>query len=210
MSGKKLIPHCYITKISFFSESSASINILSQEGLIRVIALSFTKKYDYDLSYCLRSLCSVEVIDSSQNLYLSRLSFEKPFEIPGHRLYLLLFIRDLTDYLAVQYFSTKIFNAYNRFFDLLEKHSDEDYYYYALISYQLLFMELAGLGSASVQLRTLFTDNVLSLQEIENFYLKKLTFSSFMKIQNMIDSFLEQDLGYVRPRDYFSIWSKVV
>lgn len=210
MSIKKQISNCIITKVSLFSESSSSLNLLSHSGIHRVIALSFTKRYDYDLSDLYCSSYEVHVTESSSSLYLNQLIKNKTYNISKRRLYLLLFIRSVADYFSAQYFSSKIYLGYIRFLELLADHDDEKYYYYALISYQLLLLDLSGLGSASTQLRSLFADDLLSLEEIEDFHFRKLSFQSFLKIQNTIDNLFEQELGYIRPRDYFSLWSQII
>ena len=207
---KKEINHCIITKVSFFSESSASLNILLDSGLHRVIALSFTKKYNYDLSDLYCSSYVINITESASSLYLSQLNKIKTYDIPQHRLYLLLFIRSLVDYFSEQHFSSKIYLGYIRFLELLSDHDDEEYYYYALASYQLLLLDISGLGSASLQLRSLFADDLLTLEEIKDFHYKRLSFQSFLKIQSTIDKLFEQQLGYIRPKDYFSLWLKVI
>lgn len=210
MNKEDSLSDCYITKVSFFSESSASIHIIREDGFKRVLALSFVKKHNYDLSVLTRSICALIVRSTAKGSYLSRLEVVHTYLISSQRLYLMLYVRDIIDFFAQEHFSYKIFAAYTRFLKLLSSHESDQYFYYALTSFQLMLLQVAGLGSAGDQIRQCYIEGILSLDEVESFNHKVLSKRSFLKIQEYLEDVFEQHIGYSRPKGYFKSWSPVI
>lgn len=206
MSNTLVFDRCFLTKVSFFSESSASLHLLTEQGHFRVIALSFAKRFSYSLDTLAFSPFKVEVKKTAQAIYLYHLQMLEQISIDRSKVFFLIYMRHLVDYCAKVHFERKIFLGFRRFVDLLSAEFQQEYYYYALISFQFVLLDLCGLGSPSEQMKSLFENNLMSIEDIASIHDKMVSEETFLRLQTSFEELFQQHIGYCSAQGYFRSW----
>lgn len=208
MTSKHSFENCFILKIDYFSQSSAVLHLLTQQGPARIMCLSYLKKYPYHQHELYLSRHLITASSSRKTLYLREIEPEHMYFIPSKRLFYVLYIRDLIEFFSRAHFEPKIYHSYERFFHLLAHCDHEPYLYYALLSFQFILLSHAGLGSPSAQIKQFFDLNIMTIDQVELFQKKQVSQSCFLSLQQNIAHQLTDSLGYYRPQGYFKLWTQ--
>lgn len=204
-----LIRDSFLLRIDYFSESSAILHILTAEGPQRLVSLSFLKKFAFNQDSLFLSCLNIEVNSNGQSTYVRNIELAQTYPISVERIYLLLYLRDMLTFFSQVHFDKKLYFSYRRFLHLLAHHQQNQYFYYAILSLQLLLLSLSGLGSASSNVRQIYHSGLMTLDDVENFHKKIVTMRCFFHAQDYIERLFEEHLGYSRPQGYFQTWLSI-